>query len=92
MASVPTYQQSVAKPRAQAPSRNRAQWIREVYRHRSLLLLIPETAYLIVFHYPPLYGMTLALKEFDVYKGILGSRDRGRALERRGKQQAAVDR
>ena len=74
MASVPTYQQSVAKPRAQAPSRSRAQWIREVYRHRSLLLLlIPGTAYLIVFHYLPLYGMTLAFKEFDVYKGILGS-------------------
>ena len=74
MASGPTYQQSVAKPRAQAPSRNGAQWIREVYRHRSLLLLlIPGTAYLIVFHYLPLYGMTLAFKEFDVYKGILGS-------------------
>ncbi|MDE0222402.1 MAG: ABC transporter permease subunit [Spirochaetaceae bacterium] len=74
MASVPTYQQSIAKPRAQTPSRKRAQWIREVYRHRSLLLLlIPGTAYLIVFHYLPLYGMTLAFKEFDVYKGILGS-------------------
>ena len=74
MASVPTYEQTVAKPRTETPSRKRAQWIREVYRHRSLLLLlIPGTAYLIVFHYLPLYGMTLAFKEFDVYKGILGS-------------------
>lgn len=74
MASVRTYQQTVAEPRAQTPSRKRAQWVRDVYRHRSLLLLlIPGTAYLIVFHYLPLYGMTLAFKDFDVYKGILGS-------------------
>ena len=49
-------------------------WLREVYVHRSLLvLLIPGLAYLIVFHFLPLYGMTLAFKSFDVNEGILGS-------------------
>ena len=49
-------------------------WLREVYVHRSLLvLLLPGLAYLIVFHFLPLYGMTLAFKSFDVNEGILGS-------------------
>ena len=74
MATVPTSQQPVAAPSAQPSRRSRTQWIRDVYRHRSLLLLlIPGTVYLLVFHYLPIYGMTLAFKDFDVYEGILGS-------------------
>ena len=30
-------------------------------------------AYFIVFHYIPLYGITLAFKNFDISKGIMGS-------------------
>ena len=79
MASVPTYQQTVPPPSDQTPPdqtprRKRTQWIRDVYVHRSLLmLLIPGTVYLLVFHYLPIYGMTLAFKSFDVNEGILGS-------------------
>ena len=75
MASVPTYQQTVAKAATQKPRRRRRMaWLREVYVHRSLLLLlIPGAVYLIVFHYLPIYGMTLAFKSFDVNEGILGS-------------------
>ena len=73
MASVPTYQQTIAKPTSEKP-RRRIGWLREVYVHRSLLvLLLPGLAYLIVFHFLPLYGMTLAFKSFDVNEGILGS-------------------
>ena len=74
MATVPTYQQTVESPSTQTPRRKRTQWIRDVYVHRSLLLLlIPGTIWLIIFQYLPLYGMTLAFKEFDVNDGILGS-------------------
>lgn len=37
-----------------------------------LLLLLP-VAYLIIFHYIPMYGATLAFKNFNPGKGILGS-------------------
>ena len=74
MATVPTYQQTVESPSAHTRRRKRTQWIRDVYVHRSLLLLlIPGTIWLIIFQYLPLYGMTLAFKSFDVNDGILGS-------------------
>jgi len=37
-----------------------------------LLLLLP-VVYVIVFHYVPMYGATLAFKKFQVAEGILGS-------------------
>lgn len=37
-----------------------------------LLLLLP-VAYIILFHYVPMYGATLAFKKYQVAKGILGS-------------------
>ena len=37
-----------------------------------LMLLLPA-AYFIVFHYVPMYGVTLAFKDFDIGKGILRS-------------------
>ena len=49
-------------------------WVRDVYVHRSLLmLLIPGAIYFVIFHYLPIYGLTLAFKQFDVNEGILGS-------------------
>ena len=52
----------------------RPNWVREIYVHRSLLLLlIPGTVYLIIFQYLPIYGLTLGFKSFDVNQGILGS-------------------
>ena len=74
MASVPTYQQTASSHSTQLSRRSRTRWIREVYRYRSLLmLLIPGTIYFVVFHYFPIYGLTLAFKAFDVNDGILGS-------------------
>ena len=37
-----------------------------------LMVLLP-LAYFIVFHYIPLYGITLAFKDFDISEGIMGS-------------------
>jgi putative aldouronate transport system permease protein len=37
-----------------------------------LMVLLP-LAYFIVFHYIPLYGVTLAFRDFDVSEGIMGS-------------------
>lgn len=71
MGATPTYTRSAA---LRTGRRSRMQWMRDVYVHRSLLLLlIPGTIWLIVFNYLPLYGLTLAFKTFDVNEGILGS-------------------
>lgn len=37
------------------------------------LMLIPAITYYIVFHYLPMYGITIAFKNFSIPKGILGS-------------------
>lgn len=37
-----------------------------------LIFLVP-LAYIIIFHYVPMYGVTLAFKDFSAKKGILGS-------------------
>lgn len=38
-----------------------------------LLLFVPAIVYFIVFHYIPLYGVTIAFKDYQIRKGILGS-------------------
>lgn len=38
-----------------------------------LMMLIPAAVYFIVFHYIPLYGVTIAFKDYKFSKGILGS-------------------
>ncbi len=37
------------------------------------LLLLPPIAYFVVFHYIPIYGITLAFKDFRFSDGILRS-------------------
>lgn len=37
------------------------------------LLLLPTILYFIIFHYVPMYGITIAFKEFYPTKGIMGS-------------------
>ncbi len=37
------------------------------------LLLVPCIAYLIIFHYVPMYGLIISFKDFKFSKGILGS-------------------
>lgn len=48
--------------------------IRYAIKHKFLLLLIiPGFLYLLVFCYQPMYGLILAIKDFDPNLGILGS-------------------
>lgn len=55
-----------------APSLLRA--VKPYWRYRYLtLLLLPSLAALIVFKYIPIYGLTIAFKEFKIKDGILGS-------------------
>jgi len=54
-------------------SRQRDLW-RRIKKYRMLLLmLIPGIIYYIVFHYMPMYGITLAFKDFKIRKGIMAS-------------------
>ena len=47
---------------------------REIYKHRYyLLFLLPAIAYFVIFKYIPIYGITLAFKEFNFKLGILNS-------------------
>lgn len=42
------------------------------FRHLYWMLLIP-VAYYLLFHYAPMYGVTIAFKKFNARQGILGS-------------------
>lgn len=51
-----------------------ARWAKALLRDRYLhLMMALPVAYFLIFHYVPMYGVTLAFKEFDIEKGILGS-------------------
>lgn len=48
--------------------------IRALKRDRYLyLLMLPPMIYFAIFHYVPMYGVTLAFKDFDAGKGIMAS-------------------
>jgi putative aldouronate transport system permease protein len=38
-----------------------------------LLMIVPVVVYYVIFHYIPMYGITIAFKNYSVSKGILGS-------------------
>ena len=49
-------------------------WKISLRRYKWLyLLILPSLAYYAVFHYYPLYGVTLAFKDFKIFQGILAS-------------------
>ena len=57
-----------------APSPRRLTLKQEFHRYKYLyVLLLPMVAWLIVFKYVPMYGVTLAFKEFNYSLGVLGS-------------------
>ncbi|MBP1996850.1 ABC transporter permease [Paenibacillus eucommiae] len=54
--------------------RSHAQLLRGWRRDKYLWLLVsPVLIYYVVFHYIPMYGITIAFKDFTAVKGILGS-------------------
>ena len=63
-------QYSFEKPKAPLTVRLK----KEIARNWILyLMLLPVVAYFIIFKYTPMYGITLAFKEFYAKKGIIGS-------------------
>ncbi|NLC68015.1 MAG: sugar ABC transporter permease [Clostridiaceae bacterium] len=49
--------------------------VKKVVRHKWLyLLLIPVIAYYFIFCYIPIYGVTIAFKDYNMFKGIFGSK------------------
>ena len=52
----------------------RAKLSQRIYNHRIYyLMLIPPLIGLIIFHYIPLYGITMAFQDFNFRDGYLGS-------------------
>ena len=49
-------------------------FLRSLYTYKGLLLMmLPAIVFFAVFRYAPMYGVTVAFKDFKVKKGILGS-------------------
>ena len=47
---------------------------KRIYRDRYLLfMLIPVFAYYLIFHYVPMYGVTIAFKDYNMFEGIFRS-------------------
>lgn len=47
---------------------------RKLRRDRVLyLFLVPLVLYYLIFHYIPMYGVTIAFKDYNVFRGVLGS-------------------
>ena len=52
----------------------RRKLLTEIWQSRYLYILIfPAVAWLLIFHYKPLYGIVLAFKKHNAQKGIMGS-------------------
>ena len=54
--------------------KKRRSFLRRVKKHKlHLMMIIPVILWYLLFKYGPLYGVTLAFKEFQLLKGITGS-------------------
>jgi len=71
MTTIAAGAKSKAEPQAK-PSLRRLVRIFQRDKYLYLMVLLP-LAYFVVFHYIPLYGITLAFKDFDISQGIMGS-------------------
>ena len=61
------------RPRPAAPGRVRALWNYFWFRRFLYLMLVPGLAYYVIFHYVPMYGASIAFKDFSAAKGIMDS-------------------
>ncbi len=56
------------------PAGRLAELARDLVRNRQVYIMaIPVLAYYLLFHYGPMYGASIAFKDFSPVKGILGS-------------------
>lgn len=51
---------------------NRRLRVLKRYRH-IYLMAVPVVLFYALFHYSPMYGLIIAFKDYNVFKGILGS-------------------
>lgn len=66
--------ESTRQTERELKSQRRSELWRRVVRDRNLyLLLIPLFAYYIIFHYIPMYGVTIAFRDYNIFSGIFGS-------------------
>lgn len=60
--------------RVNQPARPQKRLWREILKNRYIyLILLPGMAYYLIFAYGPMYGLTIAFKDFQIRAGILGS-------------------
>ena len=46
-----------------------------LWRYKWLyLLLLPVIAYFVIFKYVPMYGIIISFQDYNVFKGVMGSR------------------
>lgn len=63
---------SIAKS-GKAPSTTNKK-LKKMWRDRYMyLILIPVIAYYLIFCYAPMYGVTIAFKDYNMFKGVFGS-------------------
>ena len=54
---------------------SKAELKKEIYRHRVMyLFLIPAFVAVIVFAYVPMVGVLMSFEDYDIIKGLFGSR------------------
>ena len=57
-----------------AHRRTRQQTMAQVWKCRWLyLMMLPVVVYFIVFKYIPMYGITIAFQDYNIFKGMFGS-------------------
>ena len=55
-------------------TRKKSRLIKDIIKNKyNYLFFLPAAAIIIIFHYIPMYGITIAFKDFMIRKGILGS-------------------
>jgi putative aldouronate transport system permease protein len=55
-------------------ARKKGKLVKDIIKNKyNYLFFLPAAAIIIVFHYIPMYGITIAFKDFMIRKGILGS-------------------
>ena len=56
------------------PSKNGSKLLKDIWKSKyTYLFILPSLVFVIIFSYIPLYGITLAFKEYKINLGILGS-------------------
>jgi putative aldouronate transport system permease protein len=71
---VKAMQTKIANPKTAQPLKAPNDVWRRILKYRMLyVMVLPSVAFLFIFHYIPIYGASIAFKDFWVTKGILGS-------------------